>query len=764
MAKTVDQFSTVEDFRQKYNELAIDVGDKSGLRTTKKGTVVDALNSLEDKSFFFQEHIYIASAGQTVFTGADTYGTVLTSRKNKVQIYKNGVHQNEGTQYSATNPDDKGNFGSITFNSSTSAGDNITIYTFTGSYEGAGGVSNLSGQFTETAANTIYNVNPSGVILKGSSSNSTTALQSGFTIQLAGKTYGEEDLTLASGKTMSAPTITDNTLSINQGNITSGVSGTFSGALTAGSFTDNTLTITGGDITGVDDITGTADSTFTAFKFIDKSGANLTGGVLTAASLDISGDADIDGTMEADAYTVDSIPLDEFIQDTVGGMVSSNTEDGLNVTYSDDGTGDGKINFNVDDFDIELGGAGSHTTGSGTVTNLANVTFATTISDDVVDSQHYVAGSIDLEHMSANSVDSDQYVNGSIDLEHMSHNSIGEHQYVDSSIKNAHIADDQIDSEHYADASIDTQHIAPLQVTTAKIADLNVTTGKIANLNVTTGKIAADAVTLGAKTSGDYVATIAGTANEVEVTGSGTEGRPAVVGLPDDVVIGQDLTVSRNATITGNLTVNGSTTSISTTNLDITDKLIVLGKGQSTLANTTGSGIQLGEHASAPTIKWDNSGGASTSSVTINKALTVTEFKNDANALADINYTSTPTAGQALIWDNSAGYWEPTTLGATTDSYAEGSNNHYFIDDRVNNMVLLDSNNGLSKTYVDDPGSDGDSPIDGRITLKNEGLLSASNGIKEVGVNKDAQLDYEIVNSAPAGVGATSTGHLWFVV
>jgi hypothetical protein len=756
MAKTVDQFSTVEDFRQKYNELAIDVGDKSGLRTTKKGTVVDALNSLEDKSFFFQEHIYIATAGQTVFTGADTYGTVLTSRKNKVQIYKNGVHQNEGTQYSATNPDDKGNFASITFNSATSAGDNITIYSFTGSYEGAGGVSNLSGQFTETAANTIFNVNPSGVILKGSSSNATTALQSGFTIQLAGKTYGEEDLTLASGKTMSAPTITDNTLSINQGNITSGVSGTFSGALTAGSFTDNTLTITGGDITGVDDITGTANSTFTAFKFIDKSGANLTGGVLTAASLDISGDADIDGTMEADAYTVDSIPLDEFIQDTVGGMVSSNTEDGLNVTYSDDGTGDGKINFNVDDFVIELGGAGSHTTGSGTVTNLANVTFATTISNDVVDSQHYVAGSIDLEHMSANSVDSDQYVDGSIDLAHMSHNSIGEHQYVDGSIKNAHIADDQINSEHYADESIDTQHIGNLQVTTAKIANLNVTTGKIADLNVTTGKIAADAVTLGAKTNGDYVATIAGTANEVEVTGSGTEGRPAVVGLPNDVTIGQDLTVSRNATITGNLTVNGSTTSISTTNLDITDKLIVLGKGQSTLANTTGSGIQLGEHASAPTIKWDNS----TSSVTINKALTVTEFKNDANALADINYTSTPTAGQALIWDNSAGYWEPTTLGATTDSYAEGSNNHYFIDDRVNDMVLMGT--GLSKVYVDNADGGADSPIDGRITLTNDGLVTASNGVKKVG--NDARLDYEVVSSAPAGVGSTSTGHLWFVV
>ena len=756
MAKTVDQFSTVEDFRQKYNELAIDVGDKSGLRTTKTATVVDALNSLEDKAFFFQEFIYTATAGQTIFTGADTYGTVFSHRKNKLQIFKNGVFLSETTQYTSTTPDDKGNFASVTLNSGASVGDNITIYTFTGSYEGAGGASNLSGQFTETAAQTIYNINPSGIILKGSSSNSTTALQSGFTIQLAGKTYGEEDLTLATGKTMSAPTITDNTLSINSGNITSGVSGTFSGALTAGSFTDNTLTITGGDITGVDDITGTADSTFTAFKFIDKSGANLTGGILTAASLDISGNADVDGTMEADAYTVDSIPLDEFIQDTVGGMVSSNTEDGLSVTYTDNGTGDGKINFNVDDFVVELGGAGSHTTGSGTVTNLANVTFATTISNDVVDSQHYVAGSIDLEHMSANSVDSDQYVDGSIDLAHMSHNSVGEHQYVDSSIKNAHIGDDEINSEHYADGSIDTQHIGNLQVTEGKIATDAVTTTKIKNLNVTTAKIANDAVTLGTKTDGDYVATIAGTSNEVEVTGSGTEGRPAVVGLPSDVTIGQDLTVTRNATITGNLTVNGATTTISTTNLDITDKLIVLGKGQATLANTTGSGIQLGEHASAPTITWDNS----TTSVTINKPLTVTEFKNKASALSDINYTTTPSAGQALIWDNSAGYWEPTTLGATTDSYAEGSNNHYFIDDRVNDMVLMGS--GISKVYVDNADGGADTPIDGRITLTNSGLITASDGVKKVG--NDARLDYEVVSTAPSGVGSTSTGHLWFVI
>jgi len=764
MAKTVDQFSTVEDFRQKYNELAIDVGDKSGLRTSNATTVVDALNSIEDKSFYFQEFIYIATAGQSIFTGADTYGTTLVTRKNKIQVYKNGVHLNETSQYTATNSDGKGNFNSIELSSPAGAGDNITIYAFTGSYEGAVRAENTGGQFTETVAKTIYNVNQSGVILKGSSSNATTSLESGYQIQMAGTVWGEENLTLASGKTMSAPTITDQTLSINSGNITSGVSGTFSGALTAGSFTDNTLTITGGDITGVDDITGTADSTFTAFKFIDKSGANLTGGILTADSLDIEGNADINGIMEADAYTVDSIPLNEYIEDTVGLMVSSNTEDGLNVTYSDNGTGDGKLNFNVDDFDIELGGAGSHTTGSGTVTNLANVTFATTISDDVVDSQHYVAGSIDLEHMSANSIDSDQYVDGSIDLAHMSYNSVGEHQYVDESIKNEHIANDQINSEHYAAGSIDLEHMSANSVDSDQYVDGSIDNAHIADNAIDSEHYAAGSIDLEhmSANSIDSDQYVDGSIDTIHIANDAVDGTKLAnnIDIAGTLDVTGATTLDSSLTVAGNLTVNGTTTTISTTNLDIADKLIVLGKGQTTLANTSGSGIQLGEHASAPTITWDNS----TTSVTINKALTVTGFKNDANALADINYTSTPTAGQALIWDNSAGYWEPTTLGTTTDSYAEGSNNHYFIDDRVNDMVLLHSNAGLSKVYVDNADGGADSPIDGRITLKNDGLLSASNGIKEVGVNKDAQLDYEVVNSAPAGVGSSVTGHLWFVI
>ena len=58
-------------------------------------------------------------------------------------------------------------------------------------------------------------------------------------------------------------------------------------------------------------------------------------GELDAATLDISGDADIDGTLEADAITVDGTTLAEFISDTTGAMFSSNTETGITVTYQD---------------------------------------------------------------------------------------------------------------------------------------------------------------------------------------------------------------------------------------------------------------------------------------------------------------------------------------------------------------------------------------------------------------------------------------------
>ena len=72
----------------------------------------------------------------------------------------------------------------------------------------------------------------------------------------------------------------------------------------------------------------------------------------------------------------DLIGLGEDIQDVIGGMISSNTEAGLSVTY-DDTTG--KINFDVNDPTITLEGDVS---GSATMTNLGNVSITTVVADD----------------------------------------------------------------------------------------------------------------------------------------------------------------------------------------------------------------------------------------------------------------------------------------------------------------------------------------------------------------------------------------------
>ena len=107
--------------------------------------------------------------------------------------------------------------------------------------------------------------------------------------------------------------------------------------------------------------------------------------------------------------------------------------------------------------------------------------------------------------------------------------------------------------------------------------------------------------------------TIQGTASEVEVSSSSAS-RTLTIGLPNDVTIGNDLVV------TGDLTVQGSTTTLSTTEVAVEDKNIVLGN-TSTPTDTTadGGGITL-KGASDYEIKWVNS----TNSWTFNQNINVT--------------------------------------------------------------------------------------------------------------------------------------------
>ena len=81
--------------------------------------------------------------------------------------------------------------------------------------------------------------------------------------------------------------------------------------------------------------------------------------------------------------------------------------------------------------------------------------------------------------------------------------------------------------------------------------------------------IQANAVALGTDTTGNYISTIAGTSNEITVSGSGSETATVTIGLPDDV------------TIAGDLTVSGTTTTIESTTVTIDDPLFALADNNS---------------------------------------------------------------------------------------------------------------------------------------------------------------------------------------
>ena len=109
------------------------------------------------------------------------------------------------------------------------------------------------------------------------------------------------------------------------------------GQLTLGS---TAVTSTAAELNLVDGIT--AGTVIASKAIITDSNKDITGGrnitisgELDAGSLDVSGDVDVDGSLETDALTIGGTTLAEVISDTTGAMFSSNTETGITVTYQD---------------------------------------------------------------------------------------------------------------------------------------------------------------------------------------------------------------------------------------------------------------------------------------------------------------------------------------------------------------------------------------------------------------------------------------------
>ena len=167
---------------------------------------------------------------------------------------------------------------------------------------------------------------------------------------LSGTVVGTTDSQTLSAKTLTTPTVNGATLT---GTVTS------------------TATITGGTVNattlqqgGVQAVTTTDSQTLSNKTLTTPTIASFTNA--THSHLNAAGGGTITSAAISD--------IQEYVEDTVGAMVSSNTESGIAVTY-DDATG--KLNFDVSDPVITLDG---DITGSATMTNLGNTTITTAIS------------------------------------------------------------------------------------------------------------------------------------------------------------------------------------------------------------------------------------------------------------------------------------------------------------------------------------------------------------------------------------------------
>ena len=140
---------------------------------------------------------------------------------------------------------------------------------------------------------------------------------------------------------------------------------------------DPVITLTGA-VTGSGTMTNLGSVSITTTATADPT-LTLAGDASGSATFTNLGNATLTVTVADDSHNHVTSNIDglaEFISDTVGAMVTSNTESGISVTYDDT---DNTLDFNVNDPTITLTGA---VTGSATMTNLGNVSIATTATND----------------------------------------------------------------------------------------------------------------------------------------------------------------------------------------------------------------------------------------------------------------------------------------------------------------------------------------------------------------------------------------------
>jgi hypothetical protein len=115
----------------------------------------------------------------------------------------------------------------------------------------------------------------------------------------------------------------------------------------------------------------------------------------------------------------------------------------------------------------------------------------------------------------------------------------------------------------------ETLHTITISGEDASTTNKGIASFETNDFTVTTGHVTIKNVNLGTQTTGDYVATISGTPNEITVSGTG-ESAAVTIGLPDDV------TIANNLNVGGDLNVTGVINTVNSTQVNISDNKVNL--------------------------------------------------------------------------------------------------------------------------------------------------------------------------------------------
>lgn len=447
--------------------------------------------------------------------------------------------------------------------------------------------------------------------------------------------------------------------------------------------------------TGTDSFSTGETLTFTGTDPID---TEITDGVVTISAKDATTSSKGVASFDATDFTVSSgaVSLNaERIEDIVGGMVTSNTASGIDVSYDDS---NGKLNFNVADFTLTLDG---DLTGSVTVNDLANATLTATIAADSValgtdTTGDYVASVATSSGITGGASGSEgATLTLSLDINGLT----GESAIADADTL----------------AFYDSSATANRKVTASELATyvLGEATGDVTFANGV-AQIANDSVDLGTHTTGNYVADVTAGAGLAK-TSSASEGQTVdlavgagtgiVVNADDvalknnanlsndtvlgwdsangqlenspvtysgnDVSVAGDLTITGNdikssggttaitlngadVTIAGNLTVSGTSSVINTETLKVEDRIVELGlvDGAAPSAGTTWDmAVAFNYHvtsAKKSAIVWiDNTG--------FELASEITETSDTGSANPQITVGARASLGVASLYIGSIG-------------------------------------------------------------------------------------------------------------